>query len=75
MEAEKSVSASSRNQQANSLRSPDVQSDKQPWRHARDDCAYPAAKHSKWMRFFPGMEWAHPSGGKVKSISPWRMTA
>src|SRR5258708_8635773 len=35
-EAEKSVSASSRNQQAGSLRSPDVQSDKSPfWRDAK----------------------------------------
>jgi len=28
-----------------------------------------------WIEFFPEMEWAHPSGGKEKSISPATVTA
>jgi len=76
VEAEKSVSASSRNQQAGSLRSPDVQSDKSPSRTGvpRETRALPGRKID-WLWFFPGMEWAHPSGGKEKSISPATMTA
>jgi len=31
---------------------------------------YPGEKIN-WLWFFPGMEWAHPSGGKEKSIFPW----
>jgi len=55
VEAEKSVSASSRNQQASSLRSPDVQSDKSPSRTGvpRETRALPGRKN--WLALvFPG---------------------
>ena len=49
-EAEKSVSANSRNQQAGSLRSPDVQSDKSPfWQDAKVRAGL--ASHARYVRY------------------------